>query len=191
MRPIKVGRYLETSLLDNAPNCLVGSLSKRELVYSRENWKITISSMYISDYIKFNAQIPTKNSFGIGRWFVEFKLWYSRFAQSETQNVYFWIDLIYSCHCISKSIGMWIFDDTFLIPEIFSWCALSFFILSDSSTVYICTSIIIDHFFFLQITKLKIDSNPFAKGFRDSSRLTDAERLILLHFTIIYKYNTV
>lgn len=27
-----------------------------------------------------------------------------------------------------------------------------------------------------QITKLKIDSNPFAKGFRDSSRLTDIER---------------
>lgn len=27
-----------------------------------------------------------------------------------------------------------------------------------------------------QITKLKIDSNPFAKGFRDSSRLTDMER---------------
>jgi T-box protein 20 len=27
-----------------------------------------------------------------------------------------------------------------------------------------------------QITKLKIDSNPFAKGFRDSSRLTDFER---------------
>ncbi|CAF93480.1 unnamed protein product, partial [Tetraodon nigroviridis] len=26
------------------------------------------------------------------------------------------------------------------------------------------------------ITKLKIDSNPFAKGFRDSSRLTDMER---------------
>lgn len=26
------------------------------------------------------------------------------------------------------------------------------------------------------ITKLKIDSNPFAKGFRDSSRLTDFER---------------
>lgn len=25
------------------------------------------------------------------------------------------------------------------------------------------------------ITKLKIDSNPFAKGFRDSSRLTDLE----------------
>lgn len=29
---------------------------------------------------------------------------------------------------------------------------------------------------FSQITKLKIDSNPFAKGFRDSSRLTDMER---------------
>lgn len=27
-----------------------------------------------------------------------------------------------------------------------------------------------------QITKLKIDSNPFAKGFRDSSRLNDYER---------------
>lgn len=31
----------------------------------------------------------------------------------------------------------------------------------------------------LQITKLKIDSNPFAKGFRDSSRLTDMERYCL------------
>ncbi|KYM80006.1 T-box transcription factor TBX20 [Atta colombica] len=28
----------------------------------------------------------------------------------------------------------------------------------------------------VMITKLKIDSNPFAKGFRDSSRLTDFER---------------
>ncbi|KAH0564291.1 hypothetical protein KQX54_011243 [Cotesia glomerata] len=31
-------------------------------------------------------------------------------------------------------------------------------------------------FYCFQITKLKIDSNPFAKGFRDSSRLTDFER---------------
>lgn len=31
-------------------------------------------------------------------------------------------------------------------------------------------------FIVLQITKLKIDSNPFAKGFRDSSRLTEFER---------------
>uniref|UniRef100_A0A8C9FNQ6 T-box transcription factor TBX20 n=1 Tax=Pavo cristatus TaxID=9049 RepID=A0A8C9FNQ6_PAVCR len=31
------------------------------------------------------------------------------------------------------------------------------------------------------ITKLKIDSNPFAKGFRDSSRLTDIESSSLLH----------
>ena len=33
-------------------------------------------------------------------------------------------------------------------------------------------------YFFLhfQITKLKIDSNPFAKGFRDSTRLTGFER---------------
>uniref|UniRef100_A0A8C3FWT8 T-box transcription factor TBX20 n=1 Tax=Chrysemys picta bellii TaxID=8478 RepID=A0A8C3FWT8_CHRPI len=30
--------------------------------------------------------------------------------------------------------------------------------------------------FHSRITKLKIDSNPFAKGFRDSSRLTDIER---------------
>lgn len=28
------------------------------------------------------------------------------------------------------------------------------------------------------ITKLKIDSNPFAKGFRDSSRLTDFDRWV-------------
>lgn len=33
-------------------------------------------------------------------------------------------------------------------------------------------------FLLLQITKLKIDSNPFAKGFRDSSRLTDIERYL-------------
>lgn len=32
------------------------------------------------------------------------------------------------------------------------------------------------YFLSKQITKLKIDSNPFAKGFRDSSRLTDLER---------------
>ena len=31
---------------------------------------------------------------------------------------------------------------------------------------------------FFQITKLKIDSNPFAKGFRDSSRLSEIERLV-------------
>ena len=30
--------------------------------------------------------------------------------------------------------------------------------------------------FSFKITKLKIDSNPFAKGFRDSSRLSDLER---------------
>ena len=30
------------------------------------------------------------------------------------------------------------------------------------------------------ITKLKIDSNPFAKGFRDSSRLSDLERYTYL-----------
>lgn len=33
---------------------------------------------------------------------------------------------------------------------------------------------------FLQITRLKIDSNPFAKGFRDSSRLIPVERCV--HF---------
>lgn len=31
---------------------------------------------------------------------------------------------------------------------------------------------------FFQITKLKIDSNPFAKGFRDSTRLTEFERYL-------------
>ncbi|KAL1124018.1 hypothetical protein AAG570_001788 [Ranatra chinensis] len=31
-------------------------------------------------------------------------------------------------------------------------------------------------YFVFQITRLKIDSNPFAKGFRDSSRLTEFER---------------
>ena len=31
---------------------------------------------------------------------------------------------------------------------------------------------------YFQITKLKIDSNPFAKGFRDSSRLSEIERLV-------------
>lgn len=30
-------------------------------------------------------------------------------------------------------------------------------------------------FTYIQITKLKIDSNPFAKGFRDSSRLGDVD----------------
>ncbi|GBP38661.1 T-box transcription factor TBX20 [Eumeta japonica] len=32
------------------------------------------------------------------------------------------------------------------------------------------------------ITKLKIDSNPFAKGFRDSSRLTDFDSFAALQF---------
>ena len=32
--------------------------------------------------------------------------------------------------------------------------------------------------YIFQITKLKIDSNPFAKGFRDSSRLSEIERLV-------------
>lgn len=32
------------------------------------------------------------------------------------------------------------------------------------------------------ITKLKIDSNPFAKGFRDSSRLTDFDRWVYIFF---------
>lgn len=36
-----------------------------------------------------------------------------------------------------------------------------------------------------QITKLKIDSNPFAKGFRDSSRLTEFERYPLTLFFIL------
>lgn len=31
--------------------------------------------------------------------------------------------------------------------------------------------------YLLQITKLKIDSNPFAKGFRDSMRLVDIDKL--------------
>lgn len=39
--------------------------------------------------------------------------------------------------------------------------------------------------YLLQITKLKIDSNPFAKGFRDSSRLTDFERLVLFNSSFI------
>lgn len=37
-------------------------------------------------------------------------------------------------------------------------------------------NVLISLFVFHQITKLKIDSNPFAKGFRDSSRLSDFER---------------
>lgn len=37
--------------------------------------------------------------------------------------------------------------------------------------------IMIDFFYYCKkITKLKIDSNPFAKGFRDSSRLADFDR---------------
>lgn len=38
-------------------------------------------------------------------------------------------------------------------------------------------------FSLLQITKLKIDSNPFAKGFRDSSRLTEFERWVSVSIT--------
>ena len=40
------------------------------------------------------------------------------------------------------------------------------------------TNFILPYIF--QITKLKIDSNPFAKGFRDSSRLSEIERLVWL-----------
>lgn len=39
-----------------------------------------------------------------------------------------------------------------------------------------CTQINNSVCLLFQITKLKIDSNPFAKGFRDSSRLTEFER---------------
>ena len=41
--------------------------------------------------------------------------------------------------------------------------------------------------FAFQITKLKIDSNPFAKGFRDSSRLTDMERYATDFFALLYR----
>lgn len=37
------------------------------------------------------------------------------------------------------------------------------------------------------ITKLKIDSNPFAKGFRDSSRLTEYDRYVL-YYSILIQY---
>lgn len=49
------------------------------------------------------------------------------------------------------------------------------------------------------ITKLKIDSNPFAKGFRDSSRLTDFDRLELKavfstfkleHFSFLFNFES-
>ena len=39
------------------------------------------------------------------------------------------------------------------------------------------------------ITKLKIDSNPFAKGFRDSSRLSDFDRYEYVSNFIFAKYN--
>ena len=39
-----------------------------------------------------------------------------------------------------------------------------------SSSLILCVVLCV------QITKLKIDSNPFAKGFRDSSRLCDFDR---------------
>lgn len=32
----------------------------------------------------------------------------------------------------------------------------------------------------LQITRLKIDSNPFAKGFRDSIRILPVQRYVLI-----------
>jgi len=40
----------------------------------------------------------------------------------------------------------------------------------------------VDRPYALQITKLKIDSNPFAKGFRDSARLGDIERYLNMTF---------
>ena len=45
------------------------------------------------------------------------------------------------------------------------------FLSVEYSLILVILSVIVN-----QITKLKIDSNPFAKGFRDSSRLTDYER---------------
>lgn len=44
------------------------------------------------------------------------------------------------------------------------------------SVYKLCTQINNSVSLLFQITKLKIDSNPFAKGFRDSSRLTEFER---------------
>jgi hypothetical protein len=46
-----------------------------------------------------------------------------------------------------------------------------FVMMSFMTNIYRMFSVLL-----LQITKLKIDSNPFAKGFRDSSRLTEFER---------------
>lgn len=50
--------------------------------------------------------------------------------------------------------------------------------------LFICYSLreVILLILLLQITKLKIDSNPFAKGFRDSSRLTEFERYLFFFY---------
>ena len=70
-----------------------------------------------------------------------------------------------------------------ICPTIFGFGFLLYSILQ---ILAIPTSIV---FFKFQITKLKIDSNPFAKGFRDSSRLSDFERYVIL-FTFALKSNS-
>ena len=52
--------------------------------------------------------------------------------------------------------------------------------MAELTVIFLIMFLIIFIGFTQQITKLKIDSNPFAKGFRDSSRLTDLERYVFV-----------
>lgn len=54
--------------------------------------------------------------------------------------------------------------------------------------IFLISYSFIIYFLLFQITKLKIDSNPFAKGFRDSSRLSDIERYI--NYSLFHLLNT-
>ncbi|CAG2111058.1 unnamed protein product, partial [Medioppia subpectinata] len=74
------------------------------------------------------------------------------------------VHLVYSALGVCQLLGHWL--DLVLYMAWIQKGLSAFINNSISSYCFQC----------LGITKLKIDSNPFAKGFRDSSRLTDIER---------------
>ena len=57
-----------------------------------------------TNHSKFHAQIPTSNPFSDCLWPMECQPWH-RFTKNEAQNFRFWLDCIYCCHGLSKSIS--------------------------------------------------------------------------------------
>ena len=57
-----------------------------------------------TNHSKFHAQIPTSNPFSDCLWPMECQPWH-RFTKNEAQNFRFWLDCIYCCHSLSKSIS--------------------------------------------------------------------------------------